>query len=714
MRQLIHLAAAVATALVALAPAFSLDLITTPTGTLLAKTDPPDYGNYGYRYAPTLIRAANGSLQCWFCGGIATRTNPDLSPDHVLFTTNWANPEVVLCPKNEDSRVNNPLCNWLFNEPNPPVRTGDFFNVCDPAVIKVGGQYWMYYTGQPLPLDAEGNAMGGDNQMFLARSNDGRNWVKYPDNAVAAEPVLPFPDPFYYEFQHTKYGIGEGSAIYKDNLFWLYYTYWPYDGGEGNSVYLTKSSDGINFERGAKIFAESTMPFLGQSAGGGIDVKYIPGWDMFFYVAPTASKQDLTWNISRDGVHWLPWDPTKAFGHHERIIPLPRRFAVTPALEGNEFGHIGDGTLASAITTSVSFAAGDTETMSEAFWRWTLDGVNLTLTPQPLSGWLDSINTNKIASGWTYDPDSGTNDTAANGGQSTPLGYDTWVRPVATNVTTGQVFEGQWQGAQVRRDDLVAHSAAPDPYHGYLIDLKLQGFPPGTYNVRMQGGEFPAGMGATELQGQYTATITSPCTGPGIASHSPSLTIRPGGTTHLTASSNGGPALTYVWYVRTGGGNSTPVASGPSMSVSPVTTTEYWVRVHNSCGFSDSTTIRVTVSDESRLYTMTPCRILDTRYAAPVSPYSTLNVQVGGICGIPSDAVAASLNVTSVLPTNSGHLSLYPTDATRTVAIASAYRQGKTRATSAIIKLSRNGMLTIYNKCDDAVNVIIDVSAYFR
>jgi len=453
---------------------------------------------WGYRYAPTLIRRPDFTVDCWFCGGIATRTNIDLSTDHILYTLNWSTPEVVLCAKNEDSRTPNPLCNWLFKDPAPPTPTGDQFGVCDPSVIRFDGQYRMYYT-------AEAEGQGYDNQMFLATSSDGRNWVKHPNNSQPAQPILSFPDPAYYQYQHGKYGIGEASAIYKDSEVWMYYTYWPYNAE--NSVYLTRSTDGVNFSRGEKIFAEATIPFLGQGGGGGLDVKYIPGWNVFLYVAPTSSKQNLSWNVSRDGKHWLPWDSTSPFGHHTRQIALPRRYAISPAIEGDERGHIGDGTLASSQSTRIVFAAGDTDTPSDGFWLWTLDAIDITLTPQPLYGWLDGVDANRFAAGWAYDPDTGTNDAAANGGPSGPLGHDTWVRAIAVNVSTGSRYEGAWQSAQLIRDDLVFYGAAPDRYHGFSIDLYAQGFPTGTYRITVQGGEFPTGMGARELSGEATVTL---------------------------------------------------------------------------------------------------------------------------------------------------------------------------------------------------------------
>ncbi len=480
-------------------PVYAFQVTSSSAGTVLSKTYPPDYGNYGYRYAPTLIRSADSNVHCWFCGGIATRTVPDQASDHVVYTQNWTTPAVTLCAKNEDSRETNPLCNWLYKDPAGVTPTDDHYGVCDPTVIKVGGQYWMYYTAEP---DGGGN----DAQIFLARSTDGRNWVKYPDNSVPAQPLLPFPDPANYVYQKGKYGIGEGSALYKDGLFWLYYTYHPYDSGEGNSIYLTKSTDGITFDRGVRLFAESTIPFIGAGGNGGLDVKYIPGWNMFLYVAPTPNKQHLTWNVSRDGIHWLPWN-SSSFGYQTRLITLPRSFAISPAIEGNELGHIGDGTLASTQSTRIVFAAGDGQQVSDSFWLWTLDAVDIALTPQTLYGWLDSVDANKMAWGWAYDPDTGTNDAASNGSPSAPLGHDTWVRPVAVSTTTVQVYEGQWQSAAIARNDLVINNAAPDPYHGYLIDLKAQGFPAGTYRVHVQGGEFPTGMGGHDLYGEITVTL---------------------------------------------------------------------------------------------------------------------------------------------------------------------------------------------------------------
>ncbi|MCU1348707.1 MAG: protein, alpha-tubulin suppressor [Acidobacteria bacterium] len=59
---------------------------------------------------------------------------------------------------------------------------------------------------------------------------------------------------------------------------------------------------------------------------------------------------------------------------------------------------------------------------------------------------------------------------------------------------------------------------------------------------------------------------------------------------------------------------------------------------------------------------LTPCRVYDSRSGAPYNPGEIRNVQVQGICGIPTGAVAASLNAAVASPTTAGHLTLFPPD----------------------------------------------------
>lgn len=69
-----------------------------------------------------------------------------------------------------------------------------------------------------------------------------------------------------------------------------------------------------------------------------------------------------------------------------------------------------------------------------------------------------------------------------------------------------------------------------------------------------------------------------------------------------------------------------------------------------------------------QFHSITPCRLADTR--DPVGPSggpklvngATRNFPVQGLCGVPDGAKAVTVNVTAVGPTNSGFLTLFPSD----------------------------------------------------
>ncbi|MDQ3281904.1 MAG: hypothetical protein M3Q69_10890 [Acidobacteriota bacterium] len=94
-----------------------------------------------------------------------------------------------------------------------------------------------------------------------------------------------------------------------------------------------------------------------------------------------------------------------------------------------------------------------------------------------------------------------------------------------------------------------------------------------------------------------TVTVTAACSAPAITAQPTSRTIDSGTSTTLSVSASGAN-LAYQWYVGTSGSTATPIsgATGPSLTVSPTSTTNYWVRVSNSCGAVNSNTATVTVS----------------------------------------------------------------------------------------------------------------------
>jgi len=93
-----------------------------------------------------------------------------------------------------------------------------------------------------------------------------------------------------------------------------------------------------------------------------------------------------------------------------------------------------------------------------------------------------------------------------------------------------------------------------------------------------------------------TVTVNPPCTPPSINSQPQSTTINPGATATLSVGASG-TSLSYQWYVGAAGNTSQPVAggNGPTIFVSPSTTTSYWAAVWNSCGTLQSSAATVTL-----------------------------------------------------------------------------------------------------------------------
>ena len=128
----------------------------------------------------------------------------------------------------------------------------------------------------------------------------------------------------------------------------------------------------------------------------------------------------------------------------------------------------------------------------------------------------------------------------------------------------------------------------------------------------------------------------------------------------------------------------------------------------------------------SRMFTLPPCRVVDTRdpdgpLGGPALPASggadRAFPLVSGACGIPANAIALSVNVTVVNPAASGDVLVYPGDRTAPdVASSVAFLAGKTRAAVTVVRLPNDGTATVKarNRSGGPVDLLIDVTGYFR
>ncbi|HYL06571.1 MAG TPA: hypothetical protein VE075_11050, partial [Thermoanaerobaculia bacterium] len=127
-----------------------------------------------------------------------------------------------------------------------------------------------------------------------------------------------------------------------------------------------------------------------------------------------------------------------------------------------------------------------------------------------------------------------------------------------------------------------------------------------------------------------------------------------------------------------------------------------------------------------QLYTILPCRAVDTRNAAgPLGGPSLSSGQVrnfpiaGNACGIPATAKALSINATVVVPTNPGSLVLYPGDAAPSATNSVSFASGRAIvANNAVVSLARDGdgSLSVLPTLTPGgtLNFLIDVNGYFQ
>jgi YVTN family beta-propeller protein len=111
---------------------------------------------------------------------------------------------------------------------------------------------------------------------------------------------------------------------------------------------------------------------------------------------------------------------------------------------------------------------------------------------------------------------------------------------------------------------------------------------------------------------------------------------------------------------------------------------------------------------------LTPCRLVDTRGTHdPILGGTSQNYVLPGAnnCGIPTNAVAVSLNVT-VLPTGPlGYLTIWPTGQPQPVVSTMNSRDGRNKANAAILPVGFDGAVSVF--VTNTSNVILDTNGYF-
>jgi hypothetical protein len=145
------------------------------------------------------------------------------------------------------------------------------------------------------------------------------------------------------------------------------------------------------------------------------------------------------------------------------------------------------------------------------------------------------------------------------------------------------------------------------------------------------------------------------------------------------------------------------------------------IQVTTPGGTATSATSFVVPTPGRDFYTVTPCRLVDTRLGAgelggPVLAcgQDRTFTLVGPACLVPSEARALSVNVTVTAGSAPGNLRLYPADSELPGTSTLNYAAGQTRANNAIVGLSADGRLKVRCAPGGTVHFILDVNGYFR
>jgi hypothetical protein len=130
--------------------------------------------------------------------------------------------------------------------------------------------------------------------------------------------------------------------------------------------------------------------------------------------------------------------------------------------------------------------------------------------------------------------------------------------------------------------------------------------------------------------------------------------------------------------------------------------------------------VRVTVENPLELYTLAPCRVIDTRQpddalAGPaLQPGTTRTFTVAGSCGIPATARAVAVNLTVVQPEAVGYLTALPADQTAVTTSSINFRPGQVRANNAILSLDEAGAVGVFAGTAGTLHFVMDVTGYFE
>jgi hypothetical protein len=224
----------------------------------------------------------------------------------------------------------------------------------------------------------------------------------------------------------------------------------------------------------------------------------------------------------------------------------------------------------------------------------------------------------------------------------------------------------------------------------------------------------------------YVTGVTDSFNFPTINPLQPSLGSFPFGDAFVTKINADGSAYEYSTHLGGSGSQGEGIAvDGPGNAyVTGYTTSTDFLTTNplqaSSGGGDDAFVLSISapqISSATHFVPITPCRVADTRNAngAFGGPAITGNtsrdfVIPNSACGVPSTAVAYSMNVAVVPSGPLGFLTLWPTGQPQPL-VATLNSDGRIKSNAATVPAGLNGAISVF--VTDATDVILDINGYF-
>jgi len=255
---------------------------------------------------------------------------------------------------------------------------------------------------------------------------------------------------------------------------------------------------------------------------------------------------------------------------------------------------------------------------------------------------------------------------------------------------------------------------------------------PGVYTVTFQacnwaGCSAPLSRSITVLDPQPAITLAT-TEGSGSLIGGGAVFVHAGELVHLRGNGTGQPALAFQWQII-------PATVVPTLPVAILDSAEGWwdttgmapgiysavLYLSNEAGAVDThlAAIAITVLPDEPLlfYTLTPCRVFDSRESVgPLVSGQAITIPAN-TCGIPANARALAANLTVISPTATGYLNLYPGNYPVPPTAETSFRADVTRANEVVVGVSTAGPQTLAARAEisggGSLHLIVDVNGYF-